>query len=120
MAKDRIRIGIIGANRNYGFGVRAHLPALLSLPEYELTAVCTAHRETAEESARHYGAALAFHDYEAMVRHPDVDVVTVCVRVPLHYSNGYGCPERRQTRLLRMAAGSQSRGSGGDREAGEL
>ena len=85
MAKDRIRIGIIGANRNYGFGVRAHLPALLSLPEYELTAVCTAHRETAEESARHYGAALAFHDYEAMVRHPDVDVVTVCVRVPLHY-----------------------------------
>ena len=85
MAKDRIRIGIVGANRNYGFGMRAHLPALLSLPEYELTAVCTAHQETAEESAKHYGAAFAFHDYEAMVRHPDIDVVTVCVRVPFHY-----------------------------------
>ena len=85
MARDRIRIGIIGASTRYGFGMRAHLPALLALPEYELTAVCTSHRETAEESARHYGARHAFHDYAEMAEHPEVDLVTVCVRVPQHY-----------------------------------
>jgi len=85
MAMEKIRIGIIGANAHYGWGMRAHLPAILALPEYQLTAVCTAHRETAEESAKHYGARLAFHDYTEMVNHPDIDLVTVCVKVPFHY-----------------------------------
>ena len=85
MARDRIRVGIIGANPRYGWSMRAHLPALLALPEYELTAVCTAHRETAEESAKHYGARLAFHDFQEMVGHPDIDLISVSVRVPLHH-----------------------------------
>ena len=57
MAEAMIRVGVIGANARYGWGMRPHLPALLSLPEYELTAVCTAHPETAEESAKKYGAS---------------------------------------------------------------
>ncbi len=84
MAEEKIRIGIIGANAHYGWSMRAHLPALLALPEYELTAVCTSRRETAEESAKHYGAKLAFHDYHEMVKHPGIDLVSVSVRVPLH------------------------------------
>ena len=86
MAEKKIRIGIIGANAHYGWGMRGHLPAILALPEYELAAVCTAHRETAEESARHYGARLAFHDYREMVKHPDIDLVSVSVPVPFHHS----------------------------------
>ena len=85
MAGDKIRIGIIGANVNYGWARRAHLPGLLALPEYDLAAVCTAHRETAEESAKQYGARLAFHDYKEMVKHPEIDLVSVSVRVPYHY-----------------------------------
>ena len=85
MAGEKIRVGIIGANANYGWSMRAHLPALLALPEYELTAVCTAHQETAEESAKRYGARLAFHNYQEMVGHPDIDLVSVSVRVPLHH-----------------------------------
>jgi len=85
MLEEKIRMGIIGANAHYGWSMRAHLPALLALPEFELTAVCTAHRETAEESAKRYGARLAFHDYHEMVRHPDIDLVSVSVRVPLHH-----------------------------------
>ena len=85
MAEDKIRIGIIGANANYGWSMRAHLPALLALPEYELAAVCTSRKETAEESAKHYGAGMAFHDYGEMVQHPDIDLVAVSVRVPLHH-----------------------------------
>ena len=85
MDKSKIRVGIIGANVHYGWSMRAHLPALRVLPEYELTAVCTAHKETAEESAKHYGARLAFHDYKELVEHPDIDLVVVSVKAPLHY-----------------------------------
>ena len=85
MDRDRIRIGFIGVNVHYGWGRRSHLPALQALPEYELVAVGTAHPETAQESARHYGAPMGFHDYKEMVVHPDIDVVSVNVRVPAHY-----------------------------------
>ena len=84
MTDDKIRVGIIGANADRGWGSSAHIPALLALPGYELTAVCTAHQETAEESATKFGARLAFHDHREMVNHPDIDVVTVAVRVPYH------------------------------------
>src|SRR5712691_11154310 len=67
MAADKIRVGIIGANAHYGWSMRAHLPALRAMPDYELMAVCTSRPETAAESAAHYGARLAFHDYHAMV-----------------------------------------------------
>ena len=85
MANEKIRVGVIGANAHYGWGMRAHLPALLALPEYQLTGVCTARRETAEESAKHYGASLAFNDYQEMAQHPDIDLISVAVKVPMHY-----------------------------------
>ena len=81
----KLRIGIIGANVNYGWGTRAHIPAIKGLPELELVAVCTSRRETAEEAARHYDIPLAFHDPVEMAAHPDVDLVDVCVRVPSHH-----------------------------------
>ena len=82
---DKIRVGIIGANANYGWSKRAHLPALLGMPEFELTAVCTSRPETAAESRAFYGANLAFHDYTEMANHPDVDLVVVSVSVPAHH-----------------------------------
>lgn len=85
MSDHKVRVGLVGASARYGWNRRSHLPALLALPEYELTAVCTAHQETAEESAKQYGAPLAFCDYHEMVEHPDVDLVSVSVRAPLHY-----------------------------------
>ncbi len=84
MADEKIRVGIIGANAERGWGSGAHVPALLALPEYELAAICTAHQDTAEASARKFGARMAFHDHEEMVNHPDIDLVTVAVRVPYH------------------------------------
>ena len=82
---DKIRVGIIGANANYGWSKRAHLPALLGMPDFELTAVCTSRPETAEESKAFYGARLAFHDYTEMANHPEVDLVVVSVSVPAHH-----------------------------------
>jgi predicted dehydrogenase len=83
----KIRVGIVGATvtpGGSGWGANAHVPALRALPEYELKAVCTAHEETARASAAAFGAELAFHDFDEMVAHPDVDLVAVVVRVPGH------------------------------------
>jgi predicted dehydrogenase len=41
--------------------------------------------ETAEESARQYGARMAFDDYHKMLEHPEIDAVAVVLRVPAHY-----------------------------------
>jgi predicted dehydrogenase len=85
MASSKIRVGIVGASANRGFASIAHIPALRALPEFEITAVCTASHQSAEASARHYGVALAFSDPEKLARHPDVDLITVSVKVPDHY-----------------------------------
>jgi predicted dehydrogenase len=85
---DKIRVGIVGATvttGGSGWGANAHVPALASLPDYELVAVCTSREETAKASAEKFGARLAFHDINDMVQHPDVDLVAVSVRVPWHY-----------------------------------
>ena len=73
------------SNVDYGWGSRAHLPALAHLPEYELVAVCTAHQETAEQSARRWGAQLAFYNHQDMLSSAEIDAVAVVVRVPLHH-----------------------------------
>ncbi|HWS67820.1 MAG TPA: Gfo/Idh/MocA family oxidoreductase [Steroidobacteraceae bacterium] len=103
MATEKIRVGIIGANVRYGWGRDTHIPALSALPEFEITAVCTSRQETADETAKHFGIPHAFADPYKMVQHPDVDLVSICVRVPFHHQTGDGRFECRQASLLRMA-----------------
>ena len=67
-----------------GWGANAHVPALRALPVFELEAVCTAHAGPAKASAEAFGADLALHDFEAMVSHPDIELIAVVVRVPGH------------------------------------
>jgi predicted dehydrogenase len=84
---DKIRVGIVGATVTQGgsgWGANAHVPALKSLPGYELQAVCTSHEDTAKKSAAEFGARQAFHRFSDMAAHPDIDLIVVCVRVPGH------------------------------------
>jgi predicted dehydrogenase len=81
---SKIRVGIVGASASRGFASVAHMPALRALPQFEIVGVCTTRRETAEAAARHYGAALAFSDARELAQHPDIDLVTVSVKVPDH------------------------------------
>jgi predicted dehydrogenase len=84
--KDRIRVGIVGADASgQGWAPLSHLPALKLMPEFELVAVCTAHADTAAAAAAKYGVERAFHDYRLMVRDPDIDLVSVVVKVPSHH-----------------------------------
>ena len=82
---EKIRLGIIGANTQKGWAPRSHLPAIVASPEFELTGVCTTRQESADESAKKYGARLAFDNYQKMLDHPDIDAVAVVLRVPSHY-----------------------------------
>ena len=81
----KIRLGIIGANIHRGWAPRSHLPAIVASLEFELTAVGTTRRESAEESREKFGARPAFDDYHEMLAHPDIDAVAVSLRVPAHY-----------------------------------
>jgi predicted dehydrogenase len=85
----KIRVGIVGATvtpGGSGWGANAHIPALGALPDFVLAAVCTAHEATARASAAAFDAGLAFHDFGEMVAHPDIDLVSVVVRVPGHHA----------------------------------
>src|SRR6266436_1166721 len=88
MAREKIRVGIIGANVRNGWARDAHIPALSALPDFEITAVSTSRQETADETAKHFGIPHAFADPYKMAQHPDVDVVAICVRVPSHHQLG--------------------------------
>jgi len=84
---DVIRVGLVGASvteGSSGWGADAHIPALKSVPGYQIKAVCTAHEATAKASAAKFGAELAYHDFDAMLANKDIDLITVVVRVPLH------------------------------------
>jgi predicted dehydrogenase len=83
---DRIRVGMVGVTPNRGFASIAHMPALQALPEFEVVALCTTRQESADAAAQHYGVPLAFADAAKLAQHPDVDLVTVCVKVPDHFA----------------------------------
>jgi predicted dehydrogenase len=82
---NKIRLGLVGAGTGSIWSARAHLPALPFCPDFELTAVCTTRRESAEAMRKAHGAKLAFHDFRAMAASPEIDAVAVVVRVPSHF-----------------------------------
>ncbi len=82
----RIRVGIIGANPDRGWGAEAHIPALRSLPDdFEITALSTSRRESADAAGKRFGVPLAFDNHNDLVNSADVDVVAITVKVPHHF-----------------------------------
>src|SRR5437667_1945266 len=82
----RIRVGIIGANPDRGWAAQAHIPALRSLPDdFEITALSTSRRESADAAGRRFGVPLAFDNTLDLVNSVDVDVVAITVKVPHHF-----------------------------------
>ncbi len=68
---SKLRIGIVGA----GFGVRAHLPALLAHPRFDVVALASPH--SAQRIASERGIAHAFTSCEEMLRGCELDAITV-------------------------------------------
>src|SRR5438034_8538216 len=81
----KIRVGIIGANPDRGWAAQAHIPALKSLSaDFEITALSTSRRDSADAAAKRFGVSLAFDNHQELVNNAAVDLVAVTVKVPHH------------------------------------
>jgi predicted dehydrogenase len=78
---EKVRVGIVGVGNWAKYG---HIPALRLIAGYEITAVSSRRKETAEEIAKTFGISKAFSDYRDLVRDPEVDMVIVLPPAPQH------------------------------------
>ncbi|MDH3307022.1 MAG: Gfo/Idh/MocA family oxidoreductase [Acidimicrobiia bacterium] len=85
-SNDRLRVALVGANASgSGWGPVAHMPAIAGVDRLELVALCTS-SPTSAAAAERYGIARAYHDVGELAAQPDIDLVTVAVKVPHHHS----------------------------------
>ncbi|MER6082998.1 Gfo/Idh/MocA family oxidoreductase [Streptomyces sp. NPDC001833] len=80
----KIGVGIIGASHN-GWAALGHVPALKALPDYELRAISTTRRESAEAAAEKFGVPAAYDNHHDLIARSDVDLVVVAVKVSHHH-----------------------------------
>ena len=79
-----IRVGIIGVHPDQGWAAAAHIPALLQSADYRITALSHHDPAIAQAAARKFGVQHAFASADELVRHPEVDLVVIAVKVPRH------------------------------------
>lgn len=83
-AQEPLTVGVVGASLGKSWGAGTHLPALGRLPAYRILAVGSSRKESARATAEAFDAPLAFSDAEELIAHPDIQVVSICVRVAHH------------------------------------
>lgn len=81
MSNDKIRVGIIGVG---GWAKYGHIPALRTLEAFQITAVSSRKQETADRTAAEFNIPFSFGDEQALIDHPDVDLVAVVAPAPEH------------------------------------
>ena len=81
MGNAKIRVGIVGAG---GWTRYGHIPALQTLEQFEVVAVCSREQETAEKTAAQFNIPHAFGNEQSLIDHPDVDLVAVVYPAPEH------------------------------------
>src|SRR5437588_12747706 len=82
--KSTLGVGIVGVSPVRGWAATAHIPALRALPNYEIRALSAHSAESARATGEAFGVDAVFSDHEQLVTQPDIDVVAVTVRAPLH------------------------------------
>src|SRR5436853_254456 len=84
MPESTLGVAIIGVSPVRGWGATSHIPALRALPNYELRALSAHTADSARAAGEAFGVSAAFSDHEELVTRPDIDMVAVTVRAPLH------------------------------------
>ncbi|PXA84811.1 oxidoreductase [Nostoc sp. 3335mG] len=83
----RIRVGIIGLSAKRGWAAEGHLAALRALGDrYELVALSASSAESAAMAGEKYGISRCYGTAEELVNDPQVDLVTIAVKVPTHHA----------------------------------
>lgn len=90
-----IRVGLIGLSSTKSESVApgswaylAHLPYLLSSPDYEIVALANSSQEAAQKAIKAYNlpaTTKAYGSPEAIANDPDVDLIVISVVVMKHY-----------------------------------
>jgi len=80
----RLRVGIIGAGADRRWASISHVPAVQALAGLELAAVVTKDQSSAKAAANAFGVEKFYGDAKDLFRDPDIDIVTVAVKVPAH------------------------------------
>jgi predicted dehydrogenase len=81
MTSKTIRVGIIGTG---GWARYGHIPALQALIGYEIVALSGRSKEKTQQYADQFKIAHAYDNAEALIAHPDVDLVVVLAPSPEH------------------------------------
>lgn len=80
-----IRVGIIGLEPGRSWAAVAHLPGLRAQPDkFVVAGVANRSAESAQAAARACGIPKAFASVAELAASPDIDLVSVTVRVPHH------------------------------------
>ena len=80
-----LKVGIIGANAERGWARESHVPAVQHLDGFELVAVANKGQQASEAAASAFGVRKAYGDAAALIRDPDIDLVTVATTLPTHH-----------------------------------
>lgn len=77
MAKDKVRVGIIGCG---GVANGKHLPALSKIESVEMVGFCDLVESRAAKAAKEYGTkkSTVYTDYKEMLKDKTIDVIHVC------------------------------------------
>ena len=81
MAKDKLRVGVLGAG---AWATFAHIPGWRRDPRCQVVAVCDVQRERAEEAAGRFDIGDVQSDWQAVVARADLDVIDVVTPSATH------------------------------------
>ena len=85
MSKQRFKVGIVGLQPGRSWAARGHVPALCALPEsFEIAGVANTSLESSQAAAAAMGLPKAYANVAEMVSAPEIDIVTVTVKVAHH------------------------------------
>ena len=86
MTGQRFKVGIVGLQPGRSWAARAHIPALRALSEtFEIVGVANTSLASGEKAAAATGLPRAFANIAELLAAPEVDIVTVAVKVPPHF-----------------------------------
>jgi len=86
MPRQRFGVGIVGVEPGRSWAARGHIPALRALSEtFDIIGIANTTKASAEAAATATGVPRAFADVAELVAAPEVDIVTVAVKVPPHF-----------------------------------
>src|SRR6476660_5359799 len=80
MKKSAVGIGIVGT----GFARTTQIPGFRDCMGAKVVAIASGHRERAENVAKEFGIENVCNDWQELIAHPDVDLVSIVTPPATH------------------------------------